>query len=338
MGHAEVISLDDVRANQHRNQLRQRLHASFDCWLDTLEERMSDQPVSLSGITDVMKELRQSLMGSLTQTVVEHTHESEMTQTRAFCPKCERSLKSRRQDVRRVETLMGPVDLQRPYFYCTSCHHGFHPLEWTLELPAGRYQFDVQKSIAKLTTEVPYETAHDLFGDLTGLSVSAARMHTLSNQLAEGLTVLDVAPGRETIRDQIRALHAGKRRRPVMVLAIDGAHVPTRPDEAGKLREAPKRHRARRAHWQGHYKEAKGLRLYLIDQERIVQVLSWHQIQDDEAIGKALKQINVAGLIPEDRVRLCVIGDGAPWIWNQIKELFPSAHQVLDYYHCAERL
>ena len=76
----------------------------------------------------------------------------------------------------------------------------------------------------------------------------------------------------------------------------------------------------------------------LIDAERIVHVLSWHQIQDDEAIGEALKQIHAAGLIPQDQRRLCVIGDGAPWIWNQIKALFPSARQVLDYYHCAERV
>jgi len=29
MGQAEVISLDEVRANHHRSQLRQRLHESF---------------------------------------------------------------------------------------------------------------------------------------------------------------------------------------------------------------------------------------------------------------------------------------------------------------------
>lgn len=338
MGHAEVISLDEVRANQRRHQLRQQLRASFEHWLDTLEERMSPTPLSLSEITEAMWQLRQRLMGSLTQTVVEHIHAPRVTQTHASCPKCERSVKSRRQGVRTLETLIGPLELSRPYFYCTACHHGFYPLDATLELAVGRQQGDVQKATAKLTTEVPYETAHDLFGALTGLSVSAERMHTLTNQLAEGLTVLDVAPDREAILEQIGALHRWKQRRPVMVLAIDGAHVPTRPDEAAELREAPKRHRARRARWQGQYKEAKGLRLYLLDAERIVHILSWHQIQDDEALGEALKQINAAGLIPQDQVRLCVIGDGAPWIWHQVKELFPSARQVLDYYHCAERV
>ena len=41
-------------------------------------------------------------------------------------------------------------------------------------------------------------------------------------------------------------------------------------------------------------------------------------------------------MIPEDHVRLCVVADGAEWIWKHVKALFPHACQVLDYYHCAQ--
>jgi hypothetical protein len=69
-----------------------------------------------------------------------------------------------------------------------------------------------------------------------------------------------------------------------------------------------------------------------------VQLLSWHQVQSEAQVGQALKQVKEAGLIPEDQVRLCVVGDGASWIWKYIHSLFPQARQVLDYYHCAEYL
>ena len=46
--------------------------------------------------------------------------------------------------------------------------------------------------------------------------------------------------------------------------------------------------------------------------------------------------IKEAGLVPEEKVRFCVIGDGAPWIWNRTKEIFPTAKQILDFYHCSE--
>jgi len=69
---------------------------------------MGSASMSLSEITDVMWELRQSLMGSLTQTVIEHTQEPSVKQNRATCPKCERSLKVRRQVIRTVETQQFP--------------------------------------------------------------------------------------------------------------------------------------------------------------------------------------------------------------------------------------
>ena len=33
-----------------------------------------------------------------------------------------------------------------------------------------------------------------------------------------------------------------------------------------------------------------------------------------------------------------VIGDGAPWIWNQARINFPNARQILDFYHACEHL
>ena len=258
MGQAEIISLDHMRATHHLSQLRQRLHECFDQWLDMLEPYLEDKPMSLSDLTAVRGQWRQDLMGGLTETVIDHTHAAEIEPTQADCPTCDRSLSVRRQAHRTVDTLIGQVRLKRPYFYCTGCRQGLHPLDASLEVVAGRYQLDVQQAIAQGAAEMPYETAHSLLRDWSGLEVSVERMHTLTNAMAEGLNVLEVSPDVDDIRDQIRALQADKWRRPVMVLAIDGAQVPTRPDEAGELIDAPKRYRARRARWKGGYKEAKG--------------------------------------------------------------------------------
>ena len=73
-----------------------------------------------------------------------------------------------------------------------------------------------------------------------------------------------------------------------------------------------------------------------MDGERIVHLVSWHQIQSEQELGEALRQVKEADVIPLDTVRLCVVADGASWIWKQVKALFPHARQVLDYYHCAE--
>src|SRR5262249_2933831 len=152
---------------------------------------------------------------------------------------------------RTVETMVGLVLLERPYFYCRTCHCGVYPLDEILGLTAGRTQLDVQKAVAKLVTEIPYDEAHTLFRDLTGLELGSERMHTLTNQVAEGLTVLEVAPLRDEIARRITEVAAGRWRRPVLVLGIDGAYVPTRPESARVPQEGQRRTRAKRAQWRG---------------------------------------------------------------------------------------
>ena len=78
--------------------------------------------------------------------------------------------------------------------------------------------------------------------------------------------------------------------------------------------------------------------MYLVADERIEHVLSWHQIQTDEELAAALVQVKAAGLIAEEAVPLCVIGDGAPWIWKQAQALFPAAVEILDDDHGWEHL
>ena len=215
---------------------------------------------------------------------------------------------------------------------------GFIPLMTVLNLAPGRKQLDVQQAAAQVAVEMPYEEAQTLFSDLTGVGLGSERLHTFVHQAAEGLGVLDVAPSRDEIERRIEEIAAGRFRRPVLVLGIDGAYVPTRPESARQRQSGQGRCRARRASWRGQWRDAKGFRFYLINDERIVHVLSWHQVQNEAQLGDALRQVKEAGLIPEDQVRLCVVCDGASWIWKHVESLFPNARQVLDYYHCKEYL
>jgi len=338
MGAAAVISLAEVREQKQRRQIRQQLHEQFDHWLNTVEEQVKEPKPTLEQLTRAVWEVRQELTGQLTTALIEQRYGAEQEQHHAPCPQCGRQVAARGVVTRKVETLVGEVELARPYFYCVPCSQGFAPLDAALGVAPGRKQFDVQQAAAKLAVEVPYETAQDLLQELSGVGLSTARMHELTNTVAAGLSVLDVTPPREEILATIAAVAAGRRWRPIGVLAIDGAELPTRPEEAKGRRPGRKKHRAKRAHWQGQWREAKGFRFYLVDDDRIIHLLSWHQIQDHEELFAALRQVKEAGLIPEEHLRLCVVADGAPWIWQGVKQLFPTAEQILDYYHCAEHV
>jgi hypothetical protein len=338
MGCAEIISLAEVRASTQWQRLRDDLHTRFDQWLDRLEEQLPDPKTSLSEVTEAVWQLRHDLTGGLSETIVEQAHVDERTRPYASCPQCGRRLKARPSVSRTVETMVGPVHVERPYFYCTSGCGGGYPFDEALDLAPGRKQLDVQKAAVRLAIELPYEEAQTVFSELTGVELGSERLHTFTHQAAEGLNVLEVAPSRDDIERCIEEMASDRFRRPVLVLGIDGAYVPTRPESARGRRPGQARHRAKRAPWKGQWRASKGFRFYLIDADRIVHLLGWHQVQNEAQLGKALKQVKDAGLIPEDQVRLCVVCDGASWIWKHVKLLFPSARQVLDYYHCKEYL
>jgi hypothetical protein len=338
MAAGAILSLEEFRDAQRRTVARQRLHDRLDAWLNQLEAHMEERTPTLEELTQAVFALRQELTQAVTEGLVEHAHRAVLEQRTAVCPQCGQTLSARGLQERTVETLVGAIRLRRPYFYCLHCQQGSTPLDEALQLTAHRKQLDVQKAAVQLTKEVPFETACELFEQLTGLPLSPHTAHAVTQAVGKGLTVLDVAPSREEILAKIVAVATGQPWRPILVLAIDGAEVPTRPETAKGRRPGGKKGRAKRARWTGEWREAKGFRFYLLADDRIVQVLSWHQVQTDEEAAEALRQVKAAGLIPEEEVRLCVIADGARWIWKQARALFPSAVEILDYYHCSEHL
>jgi hypothetical protein len=289
VGYAEVISLPEVRASKPWKALRQQLHERFDQWLDALEQQWPAPPSTLPAVTALVWNARQQLTGSLTEAIGVHGHRGEHDRTQANCPGCERVLRAQAFVGRTVETMVGPVQLERPSFYCRVCHAGTSPLDAVVGASAGRMPRDVQQAAVALAREGPYETASTLLGQLTGMTVSSERMHTFPHQVATGLSVVEVAPSREEIDRHVGQGAAGRFRRPVLVLGIDGAYVPSRPERARGRRPGPARHRARWARWRHEWREAKGFRFSLLDGERIVHVRSWHQVYSEDEVGKALQ-------------------------------------------------
>jgi hypothetical protein len=122
MASAAILSLEEFRDTQRRAVVRQRLHDRFNHWLNQLEDRMQDrmqdQPPTLEELTQAVFALRQELTQAVTEGLVEQAHRALVEQWTAACPRCGQMLSARGPHEWTVETLVGAIRLQRPYFSC----------------------------------------------------------------------------------------------------------------------------------------------------------------------------------------------------------------------------
>lgn len=307
--------------------VRAAAHRQVDQWVDQQVEMLNAPTLpTLRQMSDQFMQTRTTLLGGCLQEIVVQLTTSYRQQELAACPHCGKSLKRHSLNTKTFHTMQGSITLERPYFYCRDCMAGLYPLDEALELANEAYQYDMQEKMLRLGIESPYAISADLFKELTGISPSNHCIHDTLNRIGHLAPIEEVIPSTEEIERRIASVTSSCEEKPVLVVASDGAHAPTRSKGGRKGQRGP-----------GKWREAKGFRIYLLEgKERIVQIASWHQIQDAAHFTKDLEV--VAARIPQDQVRIALLGDGADWLWTAMTKCFPKAREVLDYYHCAEHV
>jgi hypothetical protein len=100
---------------------------------------------------------------------------------------------------------------------------------------------------------------------------------------------------------------------PILVVVSDGgAHL--------HPSEGPRKGKRGPGQWQ----KTKGFRIYLMEVDSIIHLAGRHQIQNEEDFGK--DPALAASRIPQDQVRIVLLGDGADWYWKHLTACFPEGH------------
>jgi hypothetical protein len=302
---------------ESKDQFNTHFNNTFDAIYDAI-----DVPnISLFQIVGKIKSLKFTTDSKLVQIIIQNKLDHHFADY--HCPACGKRLKEKYTQLREVATTIGTLSFSCPYLYCPSCKTYHTPYEDALNLKNGKYQHDVQKVAALMAANETFEETADLLNEIYRFGISPDTVHKLANDLADQIKLSEIIPTPEELLPIIDNIAKDKKRRPVFVFAADGAMVPIRTEKL---------------HAPNCWKEARGIRGYLIDHDHIVHVLSWHQIASKQEFLDHLTEIRDKNIIPTDKVRLCFIGDGAQWIWDIVKEIFPDCREVLDYYHCSEHL
>lgn len=302
--------------------------SSKDAYSDTFENKFDivfdliDVPkCSLFQVIERVKDLSFNVDLDLVQIIIQKKLDAVFSVPE--CSGCGKRMRTRYRQRKQAVTTIGTLEFDCPYLSCPTCGSFHTPYEDALNLRPGKYQYDVQKVAALFSSKDSYEESADLLNEVYRFNISTDTVHRLAGDIADEVELLEIIPTSEEVLRIVEKMSAGRHRRPIFVFAADGAMAPVRTEKKGKP---------------NCWKEAKGIRGYLLDSKHKIHLLSWHQISNKGQFLSYLNEIKEKGIIPEEKVRLCFIGDGASWIWDMVKEVFPDCREVLDYFHCTEHL
>ena len=228
--------------------------------------------------------------------------------------------------------MLGPVAVKRAYYYDQDCQAGWCPKDETLDMEGTSYSSGVRRMISKVGAYRSFGLGHEELYELAGIRDSAKEVERISQMVGHQTEAFQAAEGQASVTGQVVLIKPVPR----LYVGMDGTGVPVVKKETvgrqGKGKDGPAKTREVKLGCvftqTGLDQKGRPVR----DQESTSYIGA---IEGAELFGQRIYQEAMRRGM--DRAcEVCVLGDGASWIWNIAEEHFYGATQIVDLYHARE--
>lgn len=237
-----------------------------------------------------------------------------------------------------VESVLGPLTVERAYYHCKPCETGFCPRDRALGLEGVSLSPAVTRMIGLVGAMVSFAEGHELLHELAGVDVDTKHVE----RTAEALGV-EIADDERCFVEPLEADPVA----PTLYLGVDGTGVPMRESElqnrAGKQPDGTSKTREVKlcVVWSAELRDKDGLPTRdpgSVSYTAAIESAAQHDT-DDIPSDFAARMLREAARRRFDLApRRVVIGDGAKWVWNCTDLHFPDAIQIVDLFHAKQHL
>jgi len=234
-------------------------------------------------------------------------------------------------------SVLGLLRLERAYYHCPTCGHGSCPRDRHLGIENTSLSPALTRMTGTVGALVSFQEGSELLLELTGVAVDAKQVERTAEALGQEIAAderqysepLDTVPLPQTL-----------------YLGIDGTGIPMRAEEltgvSGKMEGAAKTREVKLCTvWSAESFDTEGIPIRdegSVSYSAAIESASTPDTaQEPSAFAQRVWR-------ETQRRRFCqaqrtvALGDGAPWIWNLIEELFPRITQIVDRFHAKEHL
>lgn len=237
-----------------------------------------------------------------------------------------------------VQSVLGPLQLERAYYHCSFCGHGFCPRDGHLGIENTSLSPALTRMVGTVGAMVSFEEGSELLIDLAGVAVDAKQVE----RTAEAL-------GKQIAEDERRCVEPCSTLPlpQTLYLGMDGTGIALRAEElVGRTGKQPdgsaKTGEVKLCTiWSAEALDAEGTPIR--DPGSVTYSAA---LESASTLDTAAARSPFAQRVWREatRRRFCqasrtvVLGDGAVWIWNIVEDQFPGATQIVDRYHAKEHL
>lgn len=232
---------------------------------------------------------------------------------------------------KKLQTVMGSVSIKRAYYYDKKNKAGYYPKDIDLDIKGTSFSPGLRRIMARVGAYRPFGLGHDDIKEIAGISVTSKEIERISCQSGKDIgEFYEQEP--EELHDNVIPFSSLS----TMYICIDGTGVPVVKSETrgrkGKNKDGNAKTREAKlgcVFTQTTFDEDG----YPVRDEASTSYVG--SIETSEEFGNRIyKESRKRGI--EKAKRVCVIGDGASWIWNLADLQFFGAIQIIDIFHARE--
>jgi hypothetical protein len=235
-----------------------------------------------------------------------------------------------------VLTVVGKVGVSRPYYLCPHCHMGQFPADAELDIENTEFSPGVRRMQAVVGQEVPFDHGRQQMKLLADLEVTTKAVERTAEAIGEEIAAREQEEMQRAVQLDLPIVVGEPV--PILYVQMDATGVPVVKKETvgrqGKTEGQPAHTREAKlgcvftqTTW-----DEKGFPLRDPDSTTYTGA-----IETAEEFGKRI-YLEAWKRGWSRAAKKVVMGDGAEWIWNLVKQHFPGAVQIVDLYHARQHL
>jgi len=229
-------------------------------------------------------------------------------------------------------TVLGLVTVKRAYYYDHGCKRGWCPKDTALDIRGSSFSPGVRRMMGRVGAYRPFGLGHEDIKQMAGIGVDTKEIERVSHQLGQEVEGFCKTEAALSLSGKVTAIQSA----PKMYICIDGTGVPVvKAETVNRQAKGEEGHAKTREAKLGciFTQTTVDRRGYPVRDQGSTSYVGAIEVAEEfggriyaEAMGRGLERVQ----------KVCVIGDGAPWIWNIADEQFYGAIQIIDLYHARQ--